>query len=44
MTAFFEGARVVRIFDYARFAEPLRDAIRARAQELAASAGIAIGH
>ena len=32
MTAFLK-ARGVRIFDYARFAEPLRDAIRARAQE-----------
>jgi hypothetical protein len=43
MTAFLK-ARGVRIFDYARFAEPLRDAIRARAQELAASARIAIEH
>lgn len=33
-----------RIFDYPRFAEPLRDAIRARAQELAASGGIEIEH
>jgi hypothetical protein len=43
MTAFLK-ARGVRIFDYPRFAEPLRDAIRVRAQELAASAGIAIEH
>src|SRR5262245_14869016 len=43
MTAFLK-ARGVRIFDYARFAEPLRDAIRARAQELATSAGMAIEH
>jgi hypothetical protein len=43
MTTFLK-ARGVRIFDYARFAEPLRDAIRTRAQEVAASAGIAIEH
>jgi hypothetical protein len=43
MTAFLK-ARGIRIFDYPRFAEPLRDAIRTRAQELAASAGIAIEH
>jgi len=43
MTAFLK-ARGVRIFDYPRFAEPLRDAIRGRAQELATSAGIAIEH
>jgi hypothetical protein len=43
MTAFLK-ARGVRIFDYARFAEPLRDAIRARAQELATSAGMTIEH
>ena len=41
MTAFL-SARNIRIFDYPRFAEPLRDAIRERAQELAASAGIQI--
>lgn len=43
MTAFL-SARSIRIFDYPRFAEPLRDAIRARAAELAASAGIQIEH
>ncbi len=43
MTAFL-SARNIRIFDYPRFAEPLRDAIRERAQELAASAGIEIEH
>ena len=43
MTAFLK-ARGVRIFDYPHFAEPLRDAIRGRAQELATSAGIAIEH
>ena len=43
MTAFLK-ARGVRIFDYPRLAEPLRDAIRGRAQELATSAGIAIEH
>jgi hypothetical protein len=43
MTAFL-SARSIRIFDYPRFAEPLRDAIRTRAAELAASAGIEIEH
>lgn len=43
MTSFL-STRGVRIFDYPRFAEPLRDAIRARAQELAAAAGIEIEH
>jgi hypothetical protein len=43
MTAFLSG-KGIRIFDYARFAEPLRDAIRARAQELAEAAGIQIEH
>lgn len=43
MTAFLSG-KGIRIFDYARFAEPLRDAIRERAAELAASAGIEIEH
>lgn len=43
MTGFLTG-RGVRIFDYPRFAEPLRDAIRARAEELAAAAGIRIEH
>lgn len=36
MTAFLY-ARGIRIFDYPHFVEPLRDAIRVRAQELAAS-------
>jgi hypothetical protein len=43
MTGFL-SARGTRIFDYPRFAEPLRDAIRTRAQELAESAGIEIEH
>ncbi len=43
MTAFLK-AQGVRIFDYPRFAEPLRNALRARAQELATSAGITIEH
>lgn len=43
MTAFVK-AQGVRIFDYPRFAEPLRDALRARAQELATSAGLTIEH
>ena len=43
MTAFLY-ARGIRIFDYPRFAEPLRDALRERAQELAQSAGIEIEH
>ena len=43
MTAFLK-AQGVRIFDYPRLAEPLRDALRARAQELATSAGITIEH
>jgi hypothetical protein len=43
MTAFLK-ARGVRIFDYPRFAEPLREAIRLRAQELAQSVGIQIEH
>ncbi len=32
----------IRIFDYARFAEPLRERIRARAQEACAEAGIEV--
>ena len=43
MTAFL-SARQVRIFDYPRFAEPLRDRVRERAAELAAGAGISIEH
>jgi DNA-binding MarR family transcriptional regulator len=34
----------VRIFDYARFAEPLRDQVRTRAVEVCAEAGITIEH
>src|SRR5207248_1817611 len=33
-----------RIFDYPRFAEPLRDRVRERAAELASAAGITIEH
>ena len=36
----FLSARQIRIFDYPRFAEPLRDRVRERAAELAAGAGI----
>lgn len=43
MTSFLY-ARGVRIFDYARFAEPLRERIRARAQEVCAEADIEIEH
>ena len=43
MTAFL-SARQIRIFDYPRFAEPLRDRLRERAAELAADAGITIEH
>ncbi len=42
MTSFLY-ARGVRIFDYTKFAEPLRERIRTRAQELAA-AGVEIEH
>ena len=41
MTAFL-SARQIRIFDYPRFAEPLRDRVRECAAELAAAAGITI--
>lgn len=41
MTSFL-NAHGVRIFDYPRFAEPLRDRIRARAQALASTAAIEI--
>jgi hypothetical protein len=41
MTSFLY-AQGIRIFDYARFAEPLRDRIRARAEEACAQAGIQI--
>ena len=43
MTAFLK-ARGIRIFDYPRFTEPLRDAIRSRAREVATAAGIEIEH
>jgi hypothetical protein len=43
MTAFL-SARQIRIFDYARFAEPLRDRVRERAAELAGTAGLTIEH
>jgi hypothetical protein len=39
MTGFL-SARQIRIFDYPRFAEPLRDRVRERAAELASAAGI----
>ena len=34
----------IRVFDYPRFAEPLRDRIRERAQEVCLAAGIEIAH
>ena len=37
-------ARSIRIFDYPRFAEPLRERIRASAQEISMEAGVAIEH
>ena len=40
----FLNANHVRIFDYPRFAEPLRDRVRERAAALAAEAGISIEH
>jgi hypothetical protein len=43
MTSFL-NARGIRIFDYPRFAEPLRERIRTRAQEVSAQAGVAIEH
>jgi len=43
MTSFLYTQNI-RIFDYPRFAEPLRDRIRARAQELAAEHGAVIEH
>jgi len=41
MTSFL-NAKGIRIFDYPRFAEPLRDAIRERAQRLAEAQGASI--
>ena len=43
MTGFL-SARQIRIFDYPRFAEPLRDRVRERAAELASAAGITVEH
>jgi len=43
MTAFLNSQHI-RIFDYARFAEPLRERIRARAQELATEHHVRIEH
>jgi hypothetical protein len=43
MTAFL-WARQIRIFDYPRFAEPLRNRVRDRAAELASAAGVTIEH
>jgi hypothetical protein len=43
MTSFLY-AKGIRIFDYAHFAEPLRDQIRERAQQLAAEQGASIEH
>jgi len=37
-------SRGIRIFDYAQFAEPLRDRIRARSQEVCGAAGLEIEH
>jgi len=41
MTLFLKKHHI-RIFDYARFAEPLRDAIRVNAEQLAQQQGVAI--
>ena len=43
MTSFLY-ARGIRVFDYAQFAEPLRERIRERAQDVCAAAGIQIEH
>lgn len=43
MTSFLYS-RGVRIFDYARFAEPLRDLVRSRALEVSEAAGLEIEH
>ena len=43
MTSFL-NAKGIRIFDYARFAEPLREAIRERARQLADAQGARIEH
>lgn len=41
MTSYL-NAQCIRIFDYPRFAEPLRDQVRANAERLAAKAGVEI--
>jgi hypothetical protein len=43
MTSFLY-ARKIKIFDYPRLAEPLREGIRERAQEICAAAGVEIEH
>ncbi len=43
MTSFLH-TKGIRIFDYARFAEPLRGRIRTRAQEVCEAAGVVIEH
>lgn len=43
MTSFLYS-RGIRIFDYPRFAEPLRERIRQRAQEVCTAAGVQIEH
>ena len=43
MTSFLYS-RGIRIFDYPRFAEPLRERIRQRAQEVCTVAGVEIEH
>jgi hypothetical protein len=43
MTSFLYS-RGIRIFDYPRFAEPLRERIRERAQEVCKAAGVQIEH
>ncbi|MGH8831229.1 MAG: hypothetical protein ACREXV_09055, partial [Polaromonas sp.] len=40
----FLYSRGIRIFDYAQFAEPLRERIRARAVQVCAAAGLEIEH
>jgi hypothetical protein len=43
MTSYL-NAHHIRIFDYPRFAEPLRDRVRANAEKLVEAAGVKIGH
>ena len=43
MTSFLHTHQI-RIFDYARFAEPLRNRIREQARKLASEAGVTIQH